>query len=331
MKTLITGATGFVGSAVLRKLVTAGHDVRALVRPQSDRRNLLELPVEIVHGDLRDLSSLEKAVNGCSVLFHVAADYRFWVPRPDELYEVNVTGSRNIALAAAAAGVERIVYTSSVAVLGWNKDESPADEDTPVTLADMIGHYKRSKFLAEAEIRGLVESRGLPVVIVNPSTVVGPRDIKPTPSGRMIIDAASGRMPAYVDTGLNFVHVEDVADGHLLALERGRVGERYILGAANLTLKEALSEIASIAGRKPPRIRLPHNLVLVVAAVAEAWSRVSGKEPWVNLTSVRLARKKMYFSTEKAQRELGYRPRPVREAFRDAIDWYRQHGYIDGA
>jgi len=221
------------------------------------------------------------------------------VPRPDELYEVNVTGSRNIVLAAADAGVERIVYTSSVAVLGSNKDESPAYEETPVTLADMIGHYKRSKFLAEAEIRELVKSRGLPVVIVNPSTVVGPRDIKPTPSGRMIIDAASGRMPAYVDTGLNFVHVEDVAEGHLLALERGRVGERYILGGANLTLKEALSEIASIAGRKPPRIRLPHNLVLVVAAIAEAWSKVSGKEPWVNLTSVRLARKKMYFSTER--------------------------------
>ena len=331
MKTLITGATGFVGSAVLRKLVSVGHDVRALVRPQSDRRNLLELPVEIVHGDLRDRSSLEKAVKGCSVLFHVAADYRFWVPHPDELYEVNVTGSRNIVLAAADAGVERIVYTSSVAVLGSNKDESPADEETPVTLADMIGHYKRSKFLAEAEIRELVKSRGLPVVIVNPSTVVGPRDIKPTPSGRMIIDAASGRMPAYVDTGLNFVHVEDVAEGHLLALERGRVGERYILGGTNLTLKEALSEIASIAGRKPPRIRLPHNLVLAVAAIAEAWSRVSGKEPWVNLTSVRLARKKMYFSTEKAQLELGYRPRPIREAFRDAIDWYRQHGYIDGA
>ncbi|MBP9021305.1 MAG: NAD-dependent epimerase/dehydratase family protein [Syntrophobacterales bacterium] len=331
MKTLITGATGFVGSAVLRKLVSVGHDVRALVRPQSDRRNLLELPIEIVHGDLRDRSSLEKAVKGCSVLFHVAADYRFWVPRPDELYEVNVTGSRNIVLAAADAGVERIVYTSSVAVLGSNKDESPADEETPVTLAHMIGHYKRSKFLAEAEIRELVKSRGLPVVIVNPSTVVGPRDIKPTPSGRMIIDAASGRMPAYVDTGLNFVHVEDVAEGHLLALERGRVGERYILGGANLTLKEALSEIASIAGRKPPRIRLPHNLVLVVAAIAEAWSKVSGKEPWVNLTSVRLARKKMYFSTEKAQRELGYRPRSIRDAFHDAIDWYRRHGYIDGA
>ncbi len=331
MKTLITGATGFIGSAVLRKLVSAGHEVRALVRPQSDRRNLQGLPVEVVHGDLRDCSSLEKAVKGCSVLFHVAADYRFWVPHPDELYEVNVTGSRNIVLAAADAGVERIVYTSSVAVLGSNKDESPADEETPVTLADMIGHYKRSKFLAEAETRELVKSRGLPVVIVNPSTVVGPRDIKPTPSGRMIIDAASGRMPAYVDTGLNFVHVEDVAEGHLLALERGRVGERYILGGANLTLKEALSEIAEIAGRKPPRIRLPHNLVLAVAAIAEAWSRVSGKEPWVNLTSVRLARKKMYFSTEKAQLELGYRPRPIREAFRDAIDWYRQHGYIDGA
>jgi len=258
----------------------------------------------------------------------VAADYRLWVPRPAELYETNVAGSRNIVMAAAAAGVERIVYTSSVAVLGLNPDGRPADEETPVAAAHMIGHYKRSKFLAEAEVRKLVAERGAPVVIVNPSTPVGPGDVKPTPTGRIIVDAVSGRMPAYVDTGLNFVHVDDVAAGHLLALERGRIGERYILGGVNMTLKEALDEIAALAGCRPPRIRLPHGLVLALAAISEAFSLVTRTEPRVNLTGVRLARKKMYFSTAKARRELGYTIRPVREAFRDAIAWFREQGLL---
>lgn len=330
MKTLITGATGFVGSAVLRQLINAGRSVRALVRANSDRRNLAGLPVEIMIGDLKDRSSLDRTLAGCSILFHVAADYRLWVPNPQSIYETNVTGTRNIMLAAAQAGVTRIVYTSSVATLGLTPDGSPADENTPVSLADMIGHYKRSKFLAEAEVKRLAEEQGLPVVIVNPSTPVGPRDIKPTPTGRMIIDAASGRMPAYVDTGLNLVHVDDVAIGHLLALERGEIGERYVLGAVNLTLKEIFTELAAITGRRPPRIRLPHNLVLPIAYISEAWARMAGgKEPRVTRVGVRLAKKRMFFSAEKARRVLGFHPRPIEEALRDAVDWFREYGYLD--
>jgi len=331
MTTLITGATGFIGSAVLRQLVKAGHCLRALIRSNSDCRNLAGLPVETIIGDLRDRASLDRACAGCSTLFHVAADYRLWVPKPQEIYESNVTGTRNIMLAAAQAGVKRIVYTSSVATLGLTPDGSPADENTPVSLADMIGPYKRSKFLAEAEVKRLVEEQSLPVVIVNPSTPVGPRDIKPTPTGRMIVDAASGRMPAYVDTGLNLVHVDDVAIGHLLALERGEMGERYVLGAVNMTLKEILFALSAITKRRPPRIRLPHNLVLPIAYVSEAWARTAGrnKEPRVTLVGVRLAKKKMFFSAEKAKRVLGFQPRPIEEALGDAVNWFRQHGYLD--
>jgi len=330
VKTLITGSTGFVGSAVLRQLINAGHSVRALVRHNSDRRNLAGLPVEIFTGDLTDRPSLDRALGGCSTLFHVAADYRLWVPNPREIYETNVTGTRHIMLAAAQGGVTRIVYTSSVATLGLTPDGSAADENTPVSLADMIGHYKRSKFLAEAEVKRMVEEQRLPVVIVNPSTPVGPRDIKPTPTGRMIVDAASGRMPAYVDTGLNLVHVDDVAIGHLLALERGEMGERYVLGAVNMTLKEILTALAAVTGRRPPRIRLPHNLVLPIAYVSEAWARIAGgNEPRVTLVGVRLAKKRMFFSTEKARRALGFHPRPIEEALRDAVDWFREHGYLD--
>ena len=326
---MITGATGFVGSAVLRQLIKAGHTVRALVRPNSDRRNLGGLPVEIMTGDLADRGSLDRALAGCSTLFHVAADYRLWVPNPDPLYEANVTGTQNIMLAAVQAGVTRIVYTSSVATLGLTPDGTPADEDTPVSLADMIGHYKRSKFLAEAEVKRLAGEKGLPVVIVNPSTPVGPRDIKPTPTGRIIVDALSGRMPAYVDTGLNLVHVDDVAIGHLLALEHGKLGERYVLGGFNMTLREILTEVAAIAGKRPPRIRLPHNLVLPIAYLSEAWARtVSGHEPRVTLVGVRLSKKRMFFSTEKAKRALGFHPRPVEEALRDAVQWFRENGYL---
>jgi dihydroflavonol-4-reductase len=330
MKTLVTGGTGFVGSAVLRQLVKAGHSVRALVRPNSDRRNLAGLPVELCPGDLTDPPSLERAMAECSILFHVAADYRLWVPNPRALYEANVTGTRNIMLAAVRAGVMRIVYTSSVATLGLLADGSPAHEDTPVCLDDMVGHYKRSKFLAEAEVRRMAREEGLPVVIVNPSTPVGPRDIKPTPTGRIIVDALSGRMPAYVDTGLNVVHVDDVAMGHLLALEYGKIGERYVLGGVNMTLREILAQLAAITGRKPPRICLPHNLVLPLACLSEAWARTAGrkKEPRVTLVGVRLARKKMFFSAEKAKRLLGFEPRPMEEALRDAVDWFRRHGYL---
>ena len=328
MKTLITGATGFVGSAVLRKLIDAGHEMRALVRPSSPRRNLEGLDVEPCEGDLTDFASLRGAVRGCGAVFHVAADYRLWVPKPDAMYQSNVAGTRELFQAAADAGVERMVYTSSVATLGLPKDGTPGTEETPVALADMIGHYKRSKYLAEEEVRALVRDRDLPIITVNPSTPIGPRDLRPTPTGRMVLDAARGAMPAYVDTGLNVAHVDDVADGHLLAFERGRPGERYILGGMNLSLREILTEVADIAGRRPPKVRLPHSLILPIAFCAEGWARLSKREPLVTVDGVRLSRKRMYFSCDKAREQLGYTARPPAEALADAIDWFVQAGYL---
>ena len=328
MTILITGATGFVGSAVLRQLVAAGHRVRALVRPDSDRRNLEGVAVEIAVGELRDPSSLDRAAAGCSGLFHVAADYRLWAPKTDGMYQTNVTGTRNLMLAAAQAGVARIVYTSSVATLGHTRDGTPADETTPATIDAMIGAYKRSKFLAESEVRKLAGEQALPVVIVNPSTPVGPRDAKPTPTGRMIVEAAAGRMPAFVDTGLNLVHVDDVAAGHLLAFEHGAVGERYILGGENMTLRDILNEIAAITGRRPPRVRLPHGLVLPIAYLAEAWARVSGGQPFATVDGLRMAKQTMFFSSQKARDALGFKPRPAVEALGDAVEWYRRRGYL---
>src|SRR5229473_3592945 len=265
---LVTGATGFVGSAVARALLGAGHEVRVLARPASDRRNLADLPVEVAEGSMEDAPSLARAVAGCRYLFHVAADYRLWVPDPAPMFRANVEGTRILMRAALDAGVERVVYTSSVATLGL-VPEGSADEETPSNLEDMIGPYKRSKFQAEEVVRNLVVRRRLPAVIVNPSTPVGPRDLKPTPTGRLILEAASGRMPAFVDTGLNLVHVEDVAAGHLLAAERGRIGERYILGGENLSLAAILAEVASLSGRRPPRLRLPLRPLMPVAWVAE--------------------------------------------------------------
>lgn len=327
MTTLLTGASGFVGSAVLRSLLGAGHDVRVLLRETSDRRNLEGLQVEIAIGDLRDRPSLDRALKGCEALFHVAADYRIWVRRPETLYESNVTGVRHILQAAGEAGVSRILHTSSVAALGLPKDGSPGDEETPVTVADMIGHYKRSKFLAEEEVRRLV-AKGLPVITVNPSAPVGPRDIKPTPTGHMIVQAAAGRMPAYVDTGLNVVHVEDVAAGHLLAFEKGKIGRRYVLGGENMALREILQKIAAITGRSAPKLCIPHNAILPIAAMAEAWTRLSGgDQPFVSIDSVRMSKKRMFYSNARAKRELGYAPRPAEEAFRDAIAWFAHHGY----
>jgi dihydroflavonol-4-reductase len=325
---LVTGATGFVGSAVARALIAAGRRVRALCRRGGDRRNLDGLDLEISEGSLEDTSSLAAAVAGCGALYHVAADYRLWVRDPAAMYRANVDGTRTLMAAALAVGVERVVYTSSVATLGLHADGAPADETTPSTLEDMVGPYKRSKFLAEAEVRRLVETRKLPAVIVNPSTPIGPRDIKPTPTGRMIVEAASGRMPAFVDTGLNLVHVDDVARGHLLAEERGRVGERYILGGENLSLAEILRRIAAITGRRPPKLRLPLPVVWPVAAIAEAVGRVTGKEPLVTFDGLRMARKKMYFSAAKAERELGYRARPADEALADAVRWFRAAGMV---
>jgi dihydroflavonol-4-reductase len=329
MKTLITGASGFIGSSVLRELVREGQEVKALVRPTSDRRNLAGLPVEIAVGDLNDRASLDRALEGCSSLFHVAADYRLWVPDPEEMYKANVNGTLNIMEAAIKAGVTRIVYTSSVATMGLTSDGSPADETTPVTFAEMIGDYKRSKFLAEGEVLRMVKEADLPAVIVNPSTPVGPRDIKSTPTGRMILQAASGQMPAYVDTGLNLVHVDDVARGHLLALRHGKIGERYILGGCNMTLKEILMELAAITGNPVPRIRLPHRLVLPVAYIAEGWARLTGsREPLLTVNGIKLARKRMFFSSKKAKSELAFTARPVTEALRDAVHWFKENGYL---
>ncbi len=331
MTTLVTGATGFVGAAVARRLAAAGHDVRVLVRPGADRRNLAGLRVGIADGDLTDPASLARALSGCAALFLVAADYRLWVPDPEGMYRTNVAGTRDLMMAALAAGVTRIVYTSSVAVLGHAAGGRPADEGTPATVDDMIGPYKRSKFLAEAEVRRLVFDERLPAVIVNPSTPVGPGDVKPTPTGRVIVDAASGRMPAYVDTGLNVVPVDAVADGHLRAFERGRTGERYVLGGENMTLKAILDAACACAGRRPPRIRLPHAAVLPVAALSEAWARIAGRgEPRATLDGARMARMPMYFSSAKAERELGYAPRPAAEGIRDAVAWFQDNGYLGG-
>ncbi len=329
-RAFITGATGFVGAAVARALVAAGWQLRALARAGSDRRNLAGLPLEVVTGDLRDPASYAQGLGGCEALFHVAADYRLWAPNPEELYAVNVEGTRALLRAAAQAGVPNIVYTSSVATLRLVGDGTVADEDSIATVADMIGHYKRSKFLAEQVVQqwaGAGDAHRW-VVIVNPSTPVGPCDVKPTPTGQIVLDAAAGRTPAYVDTGLNVAHVDDIAAGHLQALEHGRHGERYILGGEDLTLQEILTQVTRIAGRPPPRIRLPHGLVLPIAHIAEAVARLTGGQTRITVEGVRMARKRMYFSSAKATRELGYSWRNPALAFQDAVRWFRDAGYF---
>ena len=328
MRVLVTGATGFVGANLVRQLVDDGVAVRVLVRPTSDRRALTGLPVEIAVGDLREAASLAPAVAGVSVLYHVAADYRLWAPAPDELYRVNVEGTRALLLASEAAGVERVVYTSSVGTLGIPADGAPGTETTPVGLVDMVGDYKRSKFLAEQQAFAAAR-RGLPVVVANPSAPFGPWDWKPTPTGRMLVDYLRGRMLAYVETGLNVVHVRDVARGHILAAERGRPGERYILGhaAGNLGLREIFMRLAPYTRIGAPRVRLPHAVALGLATVLEQFSRVTRKEPLASRTAVQMARKRMFFDPGKAVRELGLPQTPVDVALRDAVDWFWAHGY----
>lgn len=328
MRALVTGGTGFIGSAVARTLVSAGHCVRALVRPGSNRQNLEGIPIEVVLGDLLDEVSLSSAVKGCDAVFHVAADYRLWVPDPDRLSRINVAGTIALFRAASAAGVPRMVYTSSVATIGNREDSAPADESTPSSFDAMIGEYKRSKFRAERAVCALVVEQEFPIVIVNPSTPVGPRDIKPTPTGRMIVDAANRRIPAYVDTGLNVVHVDDVARGHLLAFEHGRIGERYILGGENMSLRDILATVASAAGHRPPHIRLPHAVVAQLAYTAEAIARVTGGAPRVTVDEASMSRKPMYFSSAKAERDLGYKAGAAESAITDAVAWFRDHGYL---
>ncbi len=329
MKALVTGATGFVGAAVVRSLLRAGWPVRALLRAGSDRRNLSGLEVELAMGELADEVSLERALQGCEALFHVAAEYRLWTADPQSLYRSNVEGTRRLLEVAWRAGVTRIVYTSSVATLGLRADGQPADEQTPAQLSDMIGHYKRSKYLAEQWVLQAARA-GLPVVIVNPSTPIGPGDVKPTPTGRIVLDAANGRTPAYVDTGLNVVHVDDVAEGHLLAFERGRIGERYILGGTDMTLQQILTTIAQLVGRPPPRVRLPHALVLPLAYAAEAYARLTHGDTRITVDGVRMARHHMFFSSSKAAGELGYRARPAQQALEDAVRWFQSDTFRVG-
>jgi dihydroflavonol-4-reductase len=325
MRVLLTGASGFVGSAVLRQLLEHHYEVRILLRPTSSRANLMGLDAELVEGDLLDPDSLIRACRGCQVFFHVAADYRLWTREPGLLQRTNVEGTRNALNAAVENRIDRFVYTSSVATLGLHPDGRPADEDTPSDLASMIGPYKRSKFKAEELLREWIQAGRLDAVTVNPSTPVGPRDIKPTPTGRMVRDSALGHTPAYVDTGLNVVHVDDVALGHLQALEHGRTGERYILGGENLTLHELLAEVSRCVHRSPPRVRLPLRPLWPLALAAEAWGQATGHEPRLTRDTLAMARKKMYFSSAKAESELGYRHRPAPMAIRDAVQWFLGH------
>jgi dihydroflavonol-4-reductase len=324
---LVTGATGFIGSAVARALVAAGFRVRALARRGSSRANLEGLALEFAEGDMRDAAAVRSAASGARYVFHVAADYRLWAPDPEEIMRANVEGTRTVMEAAAKAGAERIVYTSSVATLKPVPDGKPADETRPLSEEQAIGAYKKSKVVAERLVEAMVED-GLPAVIVNPSAPIGPRDRRPTPTGRLIVEAASGRIPAFVDTGLNLVHVDDVAAGHLLALRKGRIGERYILGGENMTLAELLACIARLVGRTPPRISLPRWPIYPIAFAAEAMARLTKREPFVTIDGLRMSEYLMYFTSAKAEQELGYKPRPAEDGVRDAIDWFRAAGYL---
>jgi dihydroflavonol-4-reductase len=326
-QTLVTGGTGFVGRAVVVELLAAGRPVRVLARNPAHPA-LAGLAVEVAQGDLRDPGSLGRALAGCGSLFHVAADYRLWVPDPEAMYAVNVEGTRSLLTAAAAAGVSRVVYTSTVGTLGNPGDGTPGTEATPVTLQDMVGPYKRTKFLAE-QVALAFARQGLPLVVVNPSTPVGPWDSRPTPTGRMIVDFLQGRMPAYLETGLNLIHVADVARGHLLAEAKGEVGEKYILGNENLSLSDIFKLLAEISGRPAPRVKLPYWPVLGLAYLNEFWAaHVSGAEPRLPLTAIRMARKFMYFDNAKAVKFLGLTLTPVRQALTEAVEWFGQHDYV---
>ena len=325
---LVTGASGFVGSAVAKALIEAGFPVRALVRPTSPRAQLDGVDVAFAEGDLRDAESVRRAMAGVRYVFHVAADYRLWARDPREITEVNVAGTRTIMSEALRAGVERIVYTSSVATLTLNAEGLPVDESLPLEEAKAIGAYKRSKVAAERLVEAMIANDRLPAIIVNPSTPIGPRDVKPTPTGRIIVEAARGRIPGFVDTGLNLVHVDDVAAGHLAALHQGRIGERYILGGENVQFSDMLADICAIVGRRPPRWRFPIPMVMPLAYAAEGLARVTGREPFVTRDGLRMAKYRMFFNAAKAERELGFRARPYREGLADAVKWFGQAGYL---
>ncbi|HWF00983.1 MAG TPA: hopanoid-associated sugar epimerase [Caulobacteraceae bacterium] len=325
---LVTGASGFVGSAVLRALTGRGLKLAALVRAASPRANLEGLDVEIVEGDMTSRPDMDRALAGARHLFHVAADYRLWARDPMQIVRANLEGARAVMEAALAQGVERIVYTSSVATLRAGDAATIVDETAPLAPGEAVGAYKESKVQAERLVEQLIADRGLPAVIVQPSTPIGPRDIKPTPTGRILVEAAMGRMPAYIDTGLNLVHVDDVAHGHLLAHEKGAIGERYILGGENVTLGEMLTQIARLCGRRPPGVRLPRGPIYPLALAAEALAQVTGKEPFVTRDALKMASHHMYFTAGKAERELGYRARPYVEALGDALAWFGGHGYL---
>jgi dihydroflavonol-4-reductase len=327
-RVLVTGASGFVGSAVARIARERGFDVRVVIRKTSSRQNLEGLDAEVVIGDMRDEASMRAAMKGVRYLLHVAADYRIWARDPGEIERANLEGTEATMRAALAEGVERIVYTSSVATLKVSPAGDIVDETKPAQAHQTIGAYKRSKVLAERAVERMVANDGLPAVIVNPSTPIGPRDVKPTPTGRIIVEAATGKIPAFVDTGLNLVHVDDVANGHFLALEHGVIGERYILGGENLSLQQMLADIAGLAGRKPPTIKLPRGPLYPLAIGAELYAKFSGKEPFVTVDGLRMSKNKMYFTSAKAERELGYRARPYGEGLSHALDWFRANGYL---
>jgi len=327
LKAFVTGATGFLGSHVARVLAEQGADLRLLVRPTSNLKNLEGLKSETATGDLRDSASLEKAMSGCDTVFHVAADYRLWVRDPAEMYRSNVEGTRAILEAARKNAVRSVVYTSSVATMGFTGNGYPADEDSPVALADMIGHYKRSKFMAE-QVTMEAGRGGMRVVTVNPTTPVGEQDIKPTPTGRIIVDFLKGKFPAYVETGLNLVDVRECARGHVAALEKGRSGERYILGGENLTLKQILDKLGAISGLSSPKVKLPYFFAYAAGLVDQAVSGVLlGREPRATVETVRMGKKKMWARSDKAERELGWKPVPAENALRRAVEWFRANGY----
>lgn len=322
MITLVTGATGFIGTALVRQLLDQGDTVRVLSRSDSDRRNLDGLKVEIVYGDLQDTASLHKAVKGCQRLYHVAAHYSLWAPDSQLFYRINVDGTKNLMQIAWKASVERIVYTSTVGALGIPTDGRQGNEETPASFSDMVGDYKRSKYLAEQAVVQMARE-GLPVVIVNPSAPVGPRDIKPTPTGQMIVDFLKGKMWAYLDTGMNLIDVEDVARGHILAMEKGRIGQKYILGHRNMTLREIFQALGKISGIKPPTLKAPYILALSAGYLSQWISWITQKPPSVPLIGVKMAKKYMYFDSSKAVRELGLPQSPIEEALEKAVRWFR--------